>query len=96
MTGEEADAVLPGLPHQVAGQGGLADPGLAAEQHQPAPPVDGSGQLLAQEDLLPHPADQDRRRFLEAGARLAGETVHGYGRPRGSSPPSGGRRGRVI
>ena len=57
MAGQHPRAARRRFPGQVPTQCGLADPRLATEKYQPPVTGERGGQFLAQEDLLPHPAD---------------------------------------
>jgi hypothetical protein len=71
---------------KVPGQGSLADASLATEENQSPVAGDTRGELFAQEDLLPCPADERRCRLSRRGPDLFGVCVLGHGEPRTDVP----------
>ena len=94
--GQHAGAPRRRLGGQVAGQRRLADARFAAEEHEPAAPPEHGGELLAQEDLLQRPADEERRRSRGARAGRTGGAVHGRGDAVHRCPIEPARRPRIV
>ena len=90
VAGQHAAAARGRVLSQVPGQGGLADACLATEEDQPPMAGDTRGELFAQEDLLPCPADERRRRLSRGMPDVFGVCSP---RPRRASNRRSHRRG---
>ena len=77
--GQDAAAEVIRVADQVAGQRRLADTRFAAEKDEPAMPAAGRGELLAQNILLPRPADEERWRTQGSNAGSTGGAVRPHG-----------------
>src|SRR5215213_9681243 len=82
VAGEDVRALVGRLVGEGAGERGLADPGLPAEEDQAAVSRQGGGEFFAQYALLPRPADEGGRGTRRGEARVPDEPVQGHGVPR--------------
>ena len=99
VAASEGDRGAPygGFLGQIIGQGGLADAGLTTKEDEAAMTGECRGQLLAQEDLLPLPADDHWARLTEGGSGLPKACVLSHGEPRaGATPRCGDNLGDYV